>query len=213
MDFIGGALPNVMFLIGVIAIGIGVGLEFKIIEVKNSLSRNGRIGAGVVGIALVATSIALYLRPQQVDSSTPQTVVAVPQGSASVISATPSTSLPAQGVASQAVPTAPTEAPTTVPTEASTAIPSPSSTPTPTAIPLVTVPDIRGMSPKDAEKALMGVGLEIGARQPSCANLNVDSTLVIAGRKDRIACQSPAPASNVPQNSTVTYALSDEKKP
>jgi hypothetical protein len=90
MDFIGGALPNVMFLIGVIAIGIGLGLEFRIIEVKNGLSRGGRIGACVVGAALVATSIALYLRPPQTAS----------HPAAAAAAEVPTTPTPAQGAAS-----------------------------------------------------------------------------------------------------------------
>ena len=34
MDFIGGALPNVMLITGLIAIGVGLGIQFNIVEVK-----------------------------------------------------------------------------------------------------------------------------------------------------------------------------------
>ena len=49
MDFVTGALPNVMFIAGLIAMGIGLGIEFKIVEIKGELSKQGRIGAIGIG--------------------------------------------------------------------------------------------------------------------------------------------------------------------
>jgi hypothetical protein len=218
MDFIGGALPNVMFLIGVIAIGIGLGLEFKIIEVKNGLSKGGRIGACVVGVALVATSIALYLRPAQTAHSPAAAVAAA---------AATSTPLPLQGAADQSVPTAapteaataaptdtltavPTEVSTTVPTDTPTAAPTELPTPTPTAVPTVEMPDIRGLSPKDAARRLAEVGLQLGEPQESCAVLGVGDELIAETRKNRIACQSVAPGGEVALESSIAYALTEE---
>jgi hypothetical protein len=202
MDFIGGALPNVMFLIGVIAIGIGLGLEFKIIEVKNGLSKGGRIGACVVGVALVATSIALYLRPAHTAHSPAPAVAAA---------AATSTPLPSQGAADQSVPTAaPTEAPTAAPTDAPTAAPTEFPTPAPTAVPTVEMPDIRGLSPKDAAKRLAEVGLQLGEPQESCAALGVGDELIAETRKNRIACQSVAPGGEVALESSIAYALTEE---
>lgn len=207
MDFIGGALPNVMFLIGVIAIGIGLGLEFKLIEVKNTLSRGGRIGAGVVGLVLVALSIALYLHPLQTTSSTAQAVV-TQQSAASPIpqELAPSTSATEQHGSSQPLAVAPGNTPAASPALAPTA------TLVPTVVPTVAVPDIRGMSPKDAAKALAQVGLQLGEPQASCSELGVDASLVLAVRKDRIACQSHTPESNAPIGTIISYALSDSKK-
>ena len=188
MDFIGGALPNVMFLIGVIAVGIGLGLEFKIIEIRNGLSRGGRISAGLVGVALITTSIALYLLPAPTTSSPPATPTTVT--AAGVPAPTPGT------LASQVIPTAtPTSAPTA----------------TPTTVPTAVVPDIRNMTPKDAAKKLEQVGLRIGEPQPSCASLGVSNDLVINAKKDRIICQGVAPGASVPQQSVITYVLSNTK--
>ena len=62
MDFLGGALPNIMFIIGIIAIGIGLGIEFKIVEIKGEISKGGRMAAFSVGIVLIVASIFLYTR-------------------------------------------------------------------------------------------------------------------------------------------------------
>jgi hypothetical protein len=65
MDFISGALPNVMFIAGIIAIGIALGIEFKIVEIKGQLSKHGRIGTFLVGMVLIGFSIYLYTKPNQ----------------------------------------------------------------------------------------------------------------------------------------------------
>lgn len=211
MDFIGGALPNVMFLIGVIAIGIGLGLEFKIIEVKNGLSRGGRVGACLVGIALVATSIALYLRPTQT-ASVPSPAVAVAAGAASDTSSSQVAPTNAPLSAPTSVPTSlPTDAPTSVPTPLPTDAPTSAPTSAPTALPTVEVPDIRGMSQKDAEKLLAQVGLGLGEQAASCEELGVAEELRADARKGRVACQGVEPGSSVPEGSLVAYALSDGK--
>jgi hypothetical protein len=182
----------------VIAIGIGLGLEFKIIEVKNGLSRGGRIGASVVGVALVATSIALYLRPPQTASSQ--------AAAAATATGAPGTPVPTQGAASAAEQSAPTAVPTDVPTAVPTEIP----TPAPTKVPTVKMPDIRGLSPKDAARQLAEVGLQLGEPQESCAELGVADELMAEVRKNRIACQSVEPGSSVALQSSVTYALRDD---
>jgi hypothetical protein len=63
MDLTSTALPNIMFIIGVIAIGIGLGIEFKIVEIKSDLGKSGRIGVISLGVILIITSIFLYTRP------------------------------------------------------------------------------------------------------------------------------------------------------
>ena len=214
MDFIGGALPNVMFLIGVIAIGIGLGLEFQIIQVKNGLTRGGRIGACVVGVALVVTSIALYLRPSQTASGpTPALAAAASTATGAPPSQEPTTA-PTDAPAT-APTSAPTDAPTAIPTIAPTIAPTsaPTSVPTasPTSVPAVEVPDIRGMSPKDAGKALAQVGLQLGEPATSCEELGVAEELRAEARKGRIACQSVEPGSDAPEGSAIAYVLSDPK--
>lgn len=62
MDLTSTALPNIMFIIGVIAIGIGLGIEFKIVEIKSELGKSGRIGVISIGVILILTSIFLYTR-------------------------------------------------------------------------------------------------------------------------------------------------------
>ncbi|MBI1877060.1 MAG: hypothetical protein HYR94_02285 [Chloroflexi bacterium] len=62
MDFLGGALPNIMFIVGIIAIGIGLGIEFKIVEIKREINKGGRIASFSIGVALIAASIFLYTR-------------------------------------------------------------------------------------------------------------------------------------------------------
>src|SRR5580765_7609820 len=68
MDFITGALPNVMFIAGLIAIGLGLGIEFKIVEIKGELSKIGRFAAVGIGAVLVSISIYLYTRPAHMAS-------------------------------------------------------------------------------------------------------------------------------------------------
>jgi hypothetical protein len=91
MDFITGALPNVMFIAGLIAVGIALGIEFKIVEVKGQLSKNARIAAFILGIALMGFGIYLYTKPNQVAVvPSVSTVVAVPVAQAAAIPASPS---------------------------------------------------------------------------------------------------------------------------
>jgi hypothetical protein len=64
---------QLLFIAGLIAIGLALGIEFKIVELKGDLSKRWRIGAFSIGLALIATSVVLYTR-----SSTHQTTTAVP---------------------------------------------------------------------------------------------------------------------------------------
>jgi hypothetical protein len=131
MDFIGGALPNVMFIVGIIAIGIGLGIEFKIVEIKGELSKRGRFGALGVGAALIMVSVFLYTRPPQTASAPSMptsTALAVAQMNANVVAAGPAqATAAAQPAPATAAPAAPTNAPP---------IPSATSAPT-TADPIV----------------------------------------------------------------------------
>ena len=43
MEFLGGALPNVMFIIGILAIGLGLGIELKLVALNKEIDKTGRI--------------------------------------------------------------------------------------------------------------------------------------------------------------------------
>jgi PASTA domain len=228
MDFIGGALPNVMFLVGIMAFGIGLGLEFKIIEVKHGLSRNGRIGACGMGVILIAISIALYVRPTlPVNAITAASntssaaaapleegAVAPPEETRPALETGPGAS-PSEVTATPGTPAAPTF--TALPATATAEPPSPTSapatsTPTPlvptaTSIPLVIVPDVRGQEPKQARELLELVGLQLGEKRESCTYLGDVATPEARVRRGRIACQSIQPGASVPAQTVIDYVL------
>ena len=231
MDFISGALPNVMFVVGMIAIGIALGIEFKIVEVKGQLSKNGRIGAFGVGAALIIASIVLYTRPATTASApTPAPVAqaAVLQSNAAATllptaqpaaaeqaqptavspSATPlpPTSTPEPPTAT-AVPPTPTPLPPTSTPEPPTATAVP---PTATAVPGVQVPDIRGSSSKDASKKLKEAGLQLGEKHDRCEQIGMTGDNVRRVKRGQIACQSPAPSSVVAPDTRIDYVSSSD---
>lgn len=43
MEFLGGALPNVMFIIGILAIGLGLGIELKLVALNKEITRPGEL--------------------------------------------------------------------------------------------------------------------------------------------------------------------------
>lgn len=178
MDFIGGALPNVMLITGLIAIGIGLGIQFNIVEVKGNLSRTSRIGAILVGLFLIGSSVYIHTHPPQATA----TQTDVPTGQSPEVPA-------ASTVSSSPAPAAPTASPM--------------------AAPEVIVPDIRGKNAKDAQKLLAPLGLNLDAAQTDCATLGATPS---EGKlkRDAIICQSPAPGSRIPLQSTVTYVLTDK---
>jgi hypothetical protein len=196
MNFTSGALPNVMFIVGMIAIGIGLGLEFKIVEIQGSLSRTGRLGAFGVGAVLIATSIYLYTRPPQT-ATTPAAAAIEPTAQAS--SSQPS----AQPSVVQSTNVAPTPA-------SPTATPPPTAAPAATATPKVKVPDIRGKSPKDAQHDLATLGLALGKSHEDCAEI-ADQNGVKKVKKGAIMCQSAAPQSLVGLGSSIDYVISNTK--
>src|SRR6478672_267364 len=148
MDFITGALPNVMFIAGLIAIGLGLGIEFKIVEIKGELSKSGRFAAVGIGAVLVSISIYLYTRPAHT-ASIPATVAGaqpvVMQATASGTGSAPqaqvllvdATALPSETTTNvpptaTVVPPTATTVPPTATAEPPTATPVP---PTATAVP------------------------------------------------------------------------------
>jgi hypothetical protein len=219
MDFITGALPNVMFIAGLIAIGIGLGIEFKIVEIKGELSKRGRIGAIGIGAVLVLISIYLYTRPPQT-ASAPQpapgaqpSVVQANAGAAISVPQPASTQpAPVQAAATTAPPTATAVPPTatSMPPAAARATAT-SVPPTATAVPGVNVPDIRGQNTKDAQKKLEALGLRLGDRRERCEDIGARDESQRKLKKDQIRCQSPAPGADVAPNTPVLYVLAGGK--
>ncbi len=201
MDFITGALPNVMFICGIIAIGIGLGIEFKIVEVKGQLSKQGRFGAIAVGGLLILVSVFLYTRPPQ-----PAPVAGAQPAAAQAVAGAPA--------AAQQTPPPPTQAPAPTKSAAAqapapTQIPAPTAAPTtaPTNVPGVLVPDIRDKSSKDAKKLLEAAGLELGDRVGNCADIGAGEIREV--KKGRINCQSLQPGSTAAPGTRVAYVQAD----
>lgn len=78
MELLGAALPNVMFLVGVLAIGLGLGIELKVVSLNKEINRTGRIGAFTIGIALIAASVLIYLNPSSNNRSAASATPGVP---------------------------------------------------------------------------------------------------------------------------------------
>ena len=113
MDLIGGALPNVIFIVGIIAVGIGLGIEFKIIEIKAELTQQGRIVALTMGLLLIGVSLFLYTRPMQ--TAAIPGVLAQPLVPNQVATAAPTASQAIAPAVATALPTAMPQAPSATP--------------------------------------------------------------------------------------------------
>jgi len=208
MEFLGGALPNVMFIIGILAIGLGLGIELKLVALNKEIDKTGRVGAIIIGALLIAASLFLYLNPALTNRN--------PVSSATANAALPpaaANSTPAQ-LASTAVPavdtiTAPLEAPTAL--VAPTAIVAPTDlppTPTPapptaTTVPIVKVPDLHDLGEKDAQNKLKAAGLNFSKVDQCNGTDRGDSRT----KKQRIQCQNPAADAEVLPGTTVEYVI------
>ena len=229
MDFITGALPNVMFIAGLIAIGLGLGIEFKIVEIKGELSKIGRFAAVGIGAVLVSISIYLYTRPAHM-ASIPAAVAgaqpavvqtnnsgmgSAPQAPVLLVDATavPSeTTINAPPTATAAPPTATSVPPTATaaPPTATSVPPTTTPTATLTAVPGVPVPDIRGQNSKDAQKTLVANGLQLGERRAHCEDIGAHETKDKL-KRGQILCQSPAPGSIVVPKTAIRVVLANEE--
>jgi hypothetical protein len=215
-----------MFIAGLIAMGIGLGIEFKIVEIKGELSKQGRIGAIGIGAALVLVSIYLYTRPPQTagapataPGAQPSVVQANVGAAISVPQPAPTQPAPAAAAAPAAPPTATTAPPsatavpptaTNVPPTATAVPPTPTAIPpTATAVPQVKVPDIRGQNTKDAKKKLEALGLLLGEQRERCADIGATDESPRKLKKDQIRCQSPAPGAGAAPNTPVLYVLGE----
>ncbi len=205
MEILSAALPNIMFVAGIIAVAIGLGIELKLVPVGNQIGRGGRIGAMTVGILLVIVSVFLYLQPKEgTTAAAPTAQPAVqqaaiaPQPTIAAAIAPPSTTASLLATDMPSVP-----APTDVPP-----------TPAPTEQPQVEVPDVRGRNQKDSTRQLDTLGLRFELVDGTCADIQVSDDQVRGGKKDTIACQSPAPGTQVIAGTVIKVVLvnQDRKK-
>ena len=199
MNLLGGALPNLMFLIGILAIGLGLGIELKLVPLNKEIDKTGRIGAMVVGAILVAGSLFIYLNPSLTNPN--QTAPTTANGALMLAQATPSTN-------AQLTAAAPTVMPPTVPTAASlpAAAPVPNDMPTvvpPPPIPQVTIPDLHGLSEKEAQDVLSKVGLQ-ARKVDHCTGSDQGDP---KAKKNRVQCQNPAASAAVPLGTTIEYVM------
>jgi hypothetical protein len=134
VDVLGAALPNLMFIVGVLAVGIGLGIELKFMQLNNQVPRSGRIGALVAGLMLILSSVYLYANPVATDDTTQAETA------------------PAQ-MQPTLLPTPPPVAPTTSPAAPAPAL-APDVPTQPSAVAQVLVPDLLGMDQKGAARAV-----------------------------------------------------------
>ena len=221
MEFLGGALPNVMFIIGILAIGLGLGIELKLVALNKEIDKTGRIGAIVVGSLLVAASLFIYLNPwltnrNQATSATANAALAATSANsapaplaATAAPAVAAIAAPPEAPTAPAAPTAivaPTDAPTATvaPTDAPTATPAPSpAPPTATAAPMVKVPDLHGLDDKGALQKLKEAGLTPKKTEKCSSADQADPK----AKKGHVQCQNPAANRPVAPGSIVVYVL------
>jgi hypothetical protein len=173
----------------------------------------------VVGAILVAASLYIYLNPALMSPDQPAPATAT--GALAPVQATPATNAQliaaAPTVVPPTIPTAaslpaaapvPSEAPTVVPSVAASATSVPTATPIPTAvpptpIPPVTVPDLHGLSEKEAQDALNKAGLQ-ARKVDQCSGADQGDP---KAKKHRIQCQNPAANAAAPIGTTVEYVV------
>jgi hypothetical protein len=198
MEFLGGALPNVMFIIGILAIGLGLGIELKLVALNKEIDKTGRIGAIVIGALLVAASLFIYLNPALTNRN---------QASSATANAALANSAPAQ-LAATAAPAVvaiatPPEASTALAAQTATLVPTEARPPA-TAIPSVLVPDLHDQDDKAAQRKLKDAGLT-PKKVDTCNGADQGEQNV---KKGRVQCQNPAANQSVAPGSTVEYVLS-----
>jgi len=207
MDFLGGALPNVMFIVGMLAIGLGLGIELKLVPLNKEIDKTGRIGAMIVGTMLVAGSLYIYLNPSLINrnQASPTTANAA---LAPVVTGPTNNAQPVAIAATAIVSTAPTaanppaEAPVPSATPAPTAMPIPTAPP-PTQIRRVAIPDLHGLSENEAQDTLKKAGLQ-ARKVDQCSGSDQGDP---KAKKHQIQCQNPVAKAAVPLGTIVEYVV------
>lgn len=224
MDLLGAALPNIMFIVGILAVGLGLGIELKVISLNKEIDKTGRIGAFVAGLVLIGASVILYLNPslanrnQTANAEAVPTVIApAPTQAIAAAAAQPtqapaptSTAVPAQAPAptSTAIPTqAPAPTSTAIPTKApaptSTAVPTKAPAPTQTPVLGVVVPNLHGKDDKGARDTLTKAGLK-PQKVERCTGADKGDPKT---KKNRVLCQNPSSGQTVAAGTTVEYVI------
>jgi hypothetical protein len=193
MEFLGGALPNVMFIIGILAIGLGLGIELKLVALNKEIDKTGRIGAIVVGGLLVAASLFLYLNPTLTNHN---------QASSATATAAQATA-PADSAPAAAATAAPVVAAMAAPPEAPTVAPVPTAVPAATAAPTVKVPNVHDRDEKGTQEKLAVVGLKF-SKVDQCNGPDKGDP---KPKKHRVLCQNPPADTDVPLGTTVEYVI------
>jgi PASTA domain len=218
MDLLGAALPNVMFIVGILAVGLGLGIELKVVSLNKEIDKKGRVGAFAVGIALIGASVTMYLNPSLANRGQ----AAKAEVSAAAAAAQP-TQAPAAAVAptqtataqqpTQAPPTAaaapaqapaPTSTPAPAPALAPTSTPAPAPALAPTAVVLgVRVPSLHDKDDKGARDALIKAGLKPQKAEHCTGTDTADPK----PKKGRVQCQNPPAGQVVAAGTIVQYVI------
>jgi hypothetical protein len=202
MDLLGAALPNIMFIVGILAVGLGLGIELKVVSLNKEIDKKGRVGAFVAGIVLIAVSVMMYLNPSLADrtqeaSVGAQQAVAAQAPNQAAATAAPPTEAPAP-VQAAATAAPPTQTPAPIATEVATLTPVPTAT-----VITVLVPDLHDKDDKAARDALTKAGLK-PQKAETCTRADaVDPK----AKKGRVQCQNPPAGQAVVAGTTVKYVL------
>jgi beta-lactam-binding protein with PASTA domain len=203
VEILSAALPNIMFVAGIIAVAIGLGIELKVVPIGNQVGRAGRIGAMTFGILLIVVSVFLYIRPPE--ATTASSPTAQPTATAPTVAGQQAVAMLEPSATASLLATDIPPAPTDIP---------PTLTPAPTELPKVNVPDLRGRNAKDASQQLDKLDLQFELHDGSCADIQVSDDQVRSGKKGTIACQSPAAGADVVAGTVIRVVLvnQDRKK-
>jgi PASTA domain-containing protein len=207
MDLLGAALPNIMFIVGILAVGLGLGIELKVVSLNKEIDKKGRIGAFVAGIVLIGGSLVLYLNPslanrgQATKAEVNAAAVAPQPTQAPAAALAPAQAATAAPPPTQASPTA-AAVPTQAPTPTSRPAPAPALAPT-AAVLGVLVPDLHDKDDKGARDALTKAGLK-PQKAEHCTGTN---TVDPKPKKNRVQCQSPPAGQVVAAGTTVQYVI------
>jgi hypothetical protein len=200
MDLLGAALPNIMFIVGILAVGLGLGIELKVVSLNKEIDKKGRVGAFVAGIVLISVSVMMYLNPSLADrtqeaSIGAQQAVAAQAPNQAAATAAPPTEAPApvQAAATAAPPT-----PAPIATEMATLTPVPTAT-----VITILVPDLHDKDDKAARDALTKAGLK-PQKAETCTRADA---VDLKAKKGRVQCQNPPAGQAVVAGTTVEYVL------
>jgi hypothetical protein len=206
MDFLGGALPNVMFIVGIVAIGLGLGIELKLVPLNKEIDKTGRVGAIIVGAILVAASLVIYLNPSLANrgqAAGTATSAANVQAIVPVVPS-PSTLAEAPTLAVMVEPAATAVSIAATAPAAATAAPAATvALPDATAVPTVSVPPLRGLDEKAARRAIEMAGLK-PVKADRCTGSDQGDP---KAKKGHVQCQNPAAGVAVELGTTIAYVL------